>query len=56
MGQWGCRWLFRCNIAGKAEPWAVCVPRAHMEGVWRKGDSETLGFLNCFRLLGLLGL
>lgn len=56
MGQRGRRWPFWCNVAGKAEPWAVCMPRTHMEGVRREGDSETLGFLNCLRPLGLLGL
>ncbi|TYJ50312.1 hypothetical protein E1A91_A01G197300v1 [Gossypium mustelinum] len=48
--------LFWCKVEGKVKLWAVCMPRAYMEGVRRKGDSETLGFLNCFRPLGLLGL
>ncbi|TYI42948.1 hypothetical protein ES332_A01G134500v1 [Gossypium tomentosum] len=55
-GQCGCRWSFWCNGTRGAEPLALDVPTKHVGGVRHEGDSETLGFLNYFRLLGLLGL
>ncbi|TYJ31524.1 hypothetical protein E1A91_A06G205100v1 [Gossypium mustelinum] len=52
-GSTGGRFLpFWCNGTRGAQPRASDLPTNHVGGVRRKGDSETLGFLNCFRLLG----